>query len=228
MRLNFVLVATLALVFGCTIAHAQLKVLEGNEISLGTIYQTGEKIHKTITVKNIGKEKIKINHVGTSCGCTAAMISDTSLYPGSETEIEIEFDPLGSMGEVTKYIYISNSDPGDQLITVKMTGNIAYALQPIPGNAIFYNMKIGEVDSVSDTLRNESEESIEITKIEMPSSEITYKLDKKRLRPGEFTELHLYLKPKEERNISGFIQVFSTSKLQPVLQIRVFAGTILR
>jgi len=228
MKLHSILVAMLTLTFPCSVVHAQLKVLEGNEISLGRIYQTGGNVNKTITIKNIGKERIRIDQVGTSCGCTAAMISDSSLDPGAETKIKIQFDPLGSIGEVTKYIYISNSDPQSRLINVKMTGYIVYALQSIPENAIFYRTKIGSVDSVSDTLRNNSDESIQITGIETPSSEITFKLDKRRLGPSEITVLHLYLKPKEEENISGFIQVFSTCKLQPVLQIRVFAGMIRR
>jgi len=209
-------------------AQAQLQVLEGNEISFGTVYQTGEKVHQLITVKNVGKEKITITHVGTSCGCTAAILSDSSLNPGEQTKIKIEFNPTGYVGYVTKYIYISNSDPKNQLITVKMTGNVEYAIQSTPNNAIFNEMKIGVMDSVSLTLINTSEESFKITKVEIPDSEITYKLDKRKLSPGESTDLHLYLNPKEQKNISGFIQIFSTSKLQPVLQVRVFAGTILR
>lgn len=207
-----------------TEAQAQLKVLEGNDISFGTFYQTGEKVRQMITVKNIGNEKITINHVGTSCGCTAAVLSDSSLNPGEQTAIKIEFNPTGYLGNVTKYIYISNSDSKNQLITVKMSGYVAYALQPTPDFVTFHTMKPGISDSTSITLNNTSDETIQITNVETPDSEMTYRLDKDELKPGEFTDLHLYLEPMREKRISGFIQIFSTSKLQPVMQIRVVAG----
>ncbi|HUI29843.1 MAG TPA: DUF1573 domain-containing protein [Candidatus Acidoferrales bacterium] len=224
----FRMLPILVLLFAAAGAKAQLKVLEGNEISFGKIYQTGEKVHEAITLKNLGNEAIKITNVGTSCGCTAAMISDSTLEPGGQVRINIEFNPLGYIGEVSKNIYVYTSDPKTQLISIRMTGYVAYALQSTPNNAVFGEIKVGTTDSTSVTLSNTSDEQIQITKVEIPYDEITYRLDKKELKPGEFTDLHLYLSPKDQNNISGFIKIFSTSTLQPVLQVRIFAGTLLR
>ncbi len=228
MKRSFILSILLIVGLTCSQSKAQLKILEGNEISFGRIYQTGEKVHAIITIKNSGKEEITIDHINTSCGCTAAMISDSSLDPGKQAQIKIEFNPTGYMGEVTKYIYISNSDLKNQLITVKLTGYVAYALQPTPNAVMFNGIKIGVPDSSSITLSNTSDEEFVISQIETPDSEITYKLDKDELKPGEFTDLHLYLNPKEQREITGFIKILTTSKLQPVLQVRVFEGSIFR
>ncbi len=226
MKRDLILLAAFATTLSIllTEAQAQLRVLEGNDISFGTFYQTGEMVHELITVKNLGNEKITINHVGTSCGCTAAVLTDSSLNPGEQTEIGIEFNPAGYLGNVTKYIYISNSDSKNHLITVAVSGYIAYALQPTPGVATFHGMKQGVLDSTSITLTNTSSDTIQITKVEIPDDEISYKLDELKVYPDEFTGLHLYLEAKKEKGITGFIQIFSTSKLQPVTQIRVVAG----
>ncbi len=207
-------------------ANAQLKVVEGNDITFGTIYQTGEKVRKVITLKNVGTENIGIKSISTSCGCTAALISDSSLAPGKETKVKVEFNPTGYIGDVVKYIYIVSTDPNNQLTTVKITGYIAYALQPTPSYIVFNNVKVGKPDSTSVTLSNTSNETIRITKVETGVKEITFKLHKKVLKPGEFTDLDLYLLPKKMLDINGYMQILTTSKLQPVLQIRVFAGMI--
>jgi Protein of unknown function (DUF1573)/HYDIN/CFA65/VesB-like, Ig-like domain len=206
--------------------NAQLKIVEGPEVSFGKIYQTGEMVHKVITVRNAGPDSITINKVTTSCGCTAALVSNTVLAPGQETEVKIQFNPTGYIGEVTKYVYIANSDPKDQLVTVRMTGYVAYALQPTPGYVLFNNAHVGRLDSAEVTLSNTTAEEMQITGVEVPTKEISYKLSRKVLKPGEFADLSLYIDPADGRDVDGYIVIRTTSDKQPQLQIRVFAGLI--
>lgn len=132
----------------CTIpskATAQLKVLEGNQISFGRIYQTGEKIHEVLTLRNVGSENVTITNVHTSCGCTVASVSDSLVAPGKQTSVKVEFNPVGYIGDVTKEIYIMTSDPKNQLISVAMSGYVAYALQPTPSYVTFYSPASGNL-----------------------------------------------------------------------------------
>lgn len=230
MKSDIVRLSVLAfLLLGATTkVNAQLKVLEGNAISFGKVYQTGEKVRETITLRNVGSENITIKSVSTSCGCTVALLSDSLIAPDQQTKISVEFNPAGYIGEVTKYIYIVNSDPKNQLMTVKMTGYIAYAIQSTPNNIVFNNVVIGRLDSTSITLNNTTDQTIRITKVETPSDEMTYELKKEVLKPGEFTDLNFYLRPREAKDLNGYVEILTTSKLQPVLQIRVFAGIIQR
>ncbi len=217
-----VLMATLA----AGNANAQLRVLEGDKISFGTVYQTGALVHQVITLQNSGKDSITIKKVSTSCGCTAALASRDILAPGEKTEVKIQFNPTGYIGDVTKYIYISNSYPKDQLMTVKMTGYVAYALQPTPGYVLFNNARVGKLDSAEVTLSNTTDAPMTITGVDVPSKEITFRLSKKTLKPGEFANLDFYIKPTNSRDVDGYITVHTTSDKQPQLQIRVFAGLV--
>ncbi len=207
-------------------ASAQLTVVEGNAISFGKIYQTGAMVHKAITLKNAGSDTVTIMKVTTSCGCTAALLSDSVLAPGQQTEVKIQFNPTGYIGEVTKYVYVVNSFPKDRLVTVKMTGYVAYALQPTPGYVLFNNVRVGRPDSTEVTLSNTTDEVMKITGVEIPTQEITYKLSKKVLKPGEFANLTLFIDPVNGRDVDGYITVRTNSDKQPQLQIRVFAGLI--
>ncbi|MCL5267591.1 MAG: DUF1573 domain-containing protein [Bacteroidetes bacterium] len=207
-------------------ADAQLKVVGGSDISFGRVYQTGKLVHKKIALKNVGEDTISIGGITTSCGCTVASISDSLLAPGKEIEVKIQFNPTGYIGEVTKYVYITNSYPESRLVTVKMTGNVVYALQPTPSYIVFNSISKGEPDSASVTLSNTSDETIRITKVELPSPDLTYRLHKSVLKPGEFSDLDIYVDSTADRSIDGYIRVITTSKLQPVLQLRMFVGVI--
>ncbi len=207
-------------------AQAQLRVVGGNEISFGKVYQTGAMVHKNFTIKNAGRDTITIGRVSTSCGCTVAFLSDSVLAPGKRSEVKIQFNPTGYIGEVTKYIYILNSNPKSRLLTVRMMGCVAYALQPTPSYVVFNSVKAGQPDSTSVTLSNTSNETIRITKVELPSGAMTYKLHKRVLKPGEFTDLDVYIGTGEKVSIDGNIRILTTSKLQPVLQLRMFAGIL--
>lgn len=224
--LPFYLIAAFLVAVGAQSARAQLEVAQGNDISFGTIYQTGAMVHKVITVENVGKDSVKINSVTTSCGCTAAIVATNALAPGEKTDIRIQFNPTGYIGNVTKYIYITNSYRKIPLITVRMTGTVAYALQPTPGYVLFNNARMGKLDSAEVSLSNTTNEEMRITKVDLPSKELTYKLDRSVLKPGEYTNIKLYLDATNSRDIDGYIIIHTTSDKQPQLQIRVFAGLI--
>ena len=225
-QIFFYFAAAAIVLGGATKSKAQLSVIQGNEISFGKIFQTGAMVYKVITVKNVGSDSIKIRSVTTSCGCTAAIVATSALAPGEKTDVRIQFNPTGYIGDVTKYIYISNSDKKFPLITVKMTGYVAYALQPTPSYVLFNNARVGKVDSTEINLSNTTDKEMRITKVDLPSKELTYRLNKVLLKPGDFANLEIYLHPTNLRDIDGYIVVHTTSDRQPQLQMRVFAGLV--
>lgn len=227
-RIFYYLSIALLFTAGAQKADAQLEVVQGDEISFGTIFQTGAMVHKVITIRNVGKDSVRIKGVTTSCGCTAALVTTKALAPGKETDIRIQFNPAGYIGNVTKYIYISNSYPERALITIRMTGNVAYALQPTPGYVLFNNAVLGKRDSSEISLSNTSGKEMRITGVDMPSKELTYKLSRHVLKPGDFANLKVYLDASNSRDIDGYIIIHTTSDRQPQLQVRVFAGVISR
>jgi hypothetical protein len=62
---------------------------------------------------NEGDDTLTIEKVSTSCGCTAALVSDRAIPPGKSGKIEVKFDSRGYGGQITKVVYVQSNDPKD-------------------------------------------------------------------------------------------------------------------
>ncbi len=71
----------------------------------------GKAVDYTFKLINRGKGLLEIKSVNTSCGCTAAILSDKNIEPGKEGTIKVEFDTKNRSGEVTRTIAVTSNDP---------------------------------------------------------------------------------------------------------------------
>jgi len=202
----------------------KIKVVGSSVIDVGTVYNTGDHIVKIFKIENAGDQPLRINQVKTSCGCTAALLSDSLIKPGQISEIKVDFNPQGYSGSVTKYIYVMSTDPSNQMTTLQLKMNIAYALQSNPNYILFPNARVGIPDTSAITLTNNTGDIIKITGVETNANEISSSIDKKNLKPGESTRLQLYLIGKKNGPLYGEIVVHTSSHLQPTLAVRYYAG----
>jgi Protein of unknown function (DUF1573) len=76
----------------------------------GKIKQGEVASHEFVFV-NEGDDTLTIEKVSTSCGCTAALVSDRSIPPGKSGKIEVKFDSRGYGGQVAKVVYVLSNDP---------------------------------------------------------------------------------------------------------------------
>jgi hypothetical protein len=214
----------LAILVSPLIGQPKLSFVESSVLDAGKIYQTGNPLIKIFLIKNIGNKPLQIYQVRTSCGCTAALISDSVIAPNKIARLRVEFNPTGYIGEVTKYIYISSNDPSAQLSTATLKVYVAYALQPTPAYIMFGNPRVGKLDSTFVTLSNTSDETIKIEKVDTDSPYLSTKIGKTILEPGKFTDLEIYILPKQQGPLTGNVLIKTNSKDQPILQIKYYAG----
>jgi hypothetical protein len=71
----------------------------------------GEVASHEFVFTNEGDDTLMIEKVSTTCGCTAALVSDRSIPPGKSGKIEVKFDSRGYGGQVTKIVYVQSNDP---------------------------------------------------------------------------------------------------------------------
>ena len=104
------------------------------EYNFGKVQQ-GEKISKTIKLKNNGKSTLKIEEVKSSCNCVAILKSSGDVAPGKEGEVTIAYAPRGQNQRTDKVIIASNdiTKPSFEL-TFK-----ANVVESIEQGAIFQN-----------------------------------------------------------------------------------------
>jgi rhodanese-related sulfurtransferase len=93
----------------------------------GVIPQYGGTVQETFTVKNIGTETLTIGDISTSCSCTSATISSTSIEPGEGAELTVVFDPdfhEEPLGVFKRTVFIPTNDPQNQEAEVEISVDI--------------------------------------------------------------------------------------------------------
>ena len=73
----------------------------------------GDKVNYTFKFVNKGSSNLVIKDVKTSCGCTAALLSQDNLAPGQEGTLKVELDTKNRSGKMSRTVTINSNDPKD-------------------------------------------------------------------------------------------------------------------
>jgi len=95
----------------------------------GKIKQGDEPAYEFV-FKNEGDALLTIKNVETSCGCTAALVSEKKVEPGKSGKIKVTFSSRGYSGEVTKHIYVDSDDPLAPRLQLKISAAVDVPPQP--------------------------------------------------------------------------------------------------
>jgi hypothetical protein len=75
------------------------------------IVKEGDVVSHTFTFTNKGKATLDIKDIKTSCGCTAALVSNKQIPPGKEGTLKIDLDTKNREGRMSRTITVSSNDP---------------------------------------------------------------------------------------------------------------------
>jgi hypothetical protein len=96
------------------------------QYDFGSIPAT-DKVEKEFVIENVGKGVLEIQDASASCGCTAALVADSTVDPGGSTTIRVSYDPRVNQefGKfVTKQIRIKSNDPLVPLAEFTITADV--------------------------------------------------------------------------------------------------------
>ena len=84
------------------------------------IVNEGQKVSYSFSFENKGTNNLTIKDVKTSCGCTAAVVSNNTLKPGEIGSIKVEFDTKNRTGRNSKSITVVSNDINEptKLLTI--------------------------------------------------------------------------------------------------------------
>jgi len=82
-----------------------------------------DKVEEVLTIKNTGAKELVIDRATSSCGCTAALLSDKTIAPGEEAQLRVQYDPAQykDRGAVTKYVDVLSNDPAAPQVRFTIT-----------------------------------------------------------------------------------------------------------
>jgi len=93
------------------------------EFQFGTVNH-GDVIDYEFEFTNTGKSDLEIRHIKTSCGCTAASSTLSSIKPGEKASIKASFNTKGKHGKQTKTITVTTNDPSQPNVAISMIGEV--------------------------------------------------------------------------------------------------------
>ncbi len=73
----------------------------------------GDVVTHEFVFTNEGGSTLVVEKVETTCGCTAALVSEKKIAPGKEGRIKTTFDTRGYSGRLSRYIYLVSNDGED-------------------------------------------------------------------------------------------------------------------
>ncbi len=136
----------------------------------------GEVVTHEFVFKNIGDAPLLIEQVETSCGCTAALLSEKKVEPGKEGKIKASFDSRGYSGKVVKYVFVDSNDVDESRRELSFSAEIE-----VPPSAKIeldrYNVEMGlclegEEPAASLQIRNTGELEL---KVEISQQDLAFR-----------------------------------------------------
>ncbi len=132
-----ILLSLMALVFLSLPAQAEeVKPMLSADTSIhdfGEVDPFAGPVSTDILITNNSDQTVTINRLSTSCGCTTATMDTADFTPGESRKMKITFDPAvhqDQRGEITRMVYLQNSDPQNPEMTIELIGNVVESESP--------------------------------------------------------------------------------------------------
>ncbi len=121
-----VILATASGLPGATKARA---VFRATAHDFGKVKQ-GEVLTHEFEFTNGGTDTLVVERVETTCGCTAALVSEKEVKPGKAGKIKVSMDTHGYAGRMTRYVYLVSNDTDDSRRELSVSADIEVPPQP--------------------------------------------------------------------------------------------------
>jgi hypothetical protein len=90
----------------------------------------GQVLSHVFNFENTGDASLIIKRVRTSCGCTAALVTDKNIGQGEEGELKVTLNTRGYEGNIAKYIYVESNDRSQPVKQLQVSANVQVPPQP--------------------------------------------------------------------------------------------------
>lgn len=196
---------------------------ENPNFDFGKIY-TGEKVDHIFKFENRGKSVLKVNKVKTSCGCTAAILTNDSVPPGKTGEIKANFRSGNYRGKVTKSVTVFSNDPNSPITKLTISGEIIQEIFADPRNIDFGPVYLGQNQEKTVTVKSQTGASFKIEKTTSSNKFVNSSLTKDN--NGEYALKVTLNEGLKMGRFSGSIQLKTDNKKQPKIKIPFFGEII--
>lgn len=182
----------------------------------------GQKVEHIFKFENRGKIDLEISKVKSSCGCTAAILTNKIVPPGETGEIKTTFNSSSFHGRVTKSITVTSNDPNRPIYQLTISGEVVEVINANPRRINFASVYIGSKMDKTIILTSDSSFSIKKLTSSIPFLKVSIKAKNQN---GYTINLSSTDKHKIGR-FNGAIFMETDNKIQPKVTIPVFGEII--
>ena len=187
--------------------------------------EQGEQVTHMFRFTNQGGQELRVESVKTSCGCTAAVISEDVIPPGKEGTISATFDTTHFSGEKAKGISVYSNDPLQPVAELTLQGEITIEVAAEPAQLYLGRLRRGEEATRSVDVLYDAQKSIDIVKVENSHPSISVHADDFTTEDKKGKKLLVTIKKDAPLGrLNDRIMVTTTSQKKPVLEIPVFGS----
>ena len=96
------------------------------------VVDQGSVLSHTFQFTNKGDDALTVS-VRSSCGCTAALLTDNTILPGEIGKINIEYSTSDvEKGQKTQKIFVRSNDPDERIVTLLLSTTLKGSISIIP------------------------------------------------------------------------------------------------
>lgn len=207
-----------------TTLNAQKKLQSiGSDVHNFGVITKGEIVKHTFQLKNISKQTLNLDRVESSCGCTATLLSKKNLKPNEIAKVTAEFNSEGFSGFQEKHIYVYEKNNPSPIYTLTIQATVKVELEIVPMYMVFDNAIVGVDKQSMVQIINRTNQKVKILKVENPYDNLTLKIDKHEINPGEFTTILGTFTPKVSGLIRGSFFIHTNAK-QKKIEIKFYSN----
>jgi len=223
MRFMLRVLIMLVVMTGNCQAVANLQVTQ-DVIDWGDIY-SGEQKDGVFVLHNSGDTPLVINKVRSSCGCTAALVSEKIIQPGDEANLRVHFNSKHFQGQVVKRVVVMSNDPQQQQRQFTLRANILSELVAEPMYLSLGAIQIGDQVVRTLILENKSDIPVQLNAVRSTSRHIRLDGVPAQLQPGEKISVQLTVTGPDSAGstINGYILIDATGHTRTQMRLPVVA-----
>jgi hypothetical protein len=218
------LVALLLIPFACRCWAVPKLELHPDSLDFGPITK-GEKVRKTIQVRNAGDADLLISVVRASCAeCVVDKIKDQTLKPGEEIQLPVTYDATAVPGKHPAYLTFESNDPADPFkrltIDVEIVARSGPALELEPASIDLGIVRFDATAEAALQLRNDGEAPLKFEEFSA-SPGIALSSRPASLAAGQKQEIRLRIAPKEPGIFQAHVAIASNDPNHPVVTVPI-------
>ena len=222
----FLIVLSVPILAATAIAGPKI-VFDTEKMDQGKVLY-GKKVASTFHFTNTGDQKLIIEKVRTSCGCTKAFVETKEVPPKTKGGIRAVFDTDGQRaGTKRSTIFVHSNDPDRPIVKLKVLTQVVREI--FLDKPLLVKKLPSFLDSIMFPVRisNASKSKVVVTGIDMKGSSVTATLKPQVIEvpPGATVPFTIVLNPKKEAGryiYAGVVLLKTNHKSEKIIRLRYF------